>query len=63
MTLYTATVQLAGHEPYSVGIWPAPDEPDLWVASLAGAGYPVELRAVAVHLTPAEFLAYCATPE
>lgn len=59
MARYTAHIAVARHGlvvPVSLGTWLAPDEPDLWVASLAMAGWPVRLSSVVVHLTPAEFL-------
>lgn len=61
MARYTANIEVAAHGhivPVSLGTWLAPDEPDLWVQSLAMAGWPVHLSSVVVHMTPAEFLHY-----
>lgn len=61
MARYTANVEVAEHGlivPISLGIWSAPDEPDLWVQSLTAAGWPIRLCSIAVHVTPAEFLHY-----
>lgn len=61
MARYTVNVEITTHGlvmPVSVGTWLAPDEPDLWVRSLAAAGYPVQMSSVVVHMTPEEFLNY-----